>query len=220
MGGEEWQYIALGDSTSWSFPSDYARQIEADLGIKVQVWNRSIGEVDSNYLLRKIREDMNLRAEISKAEVLTLYANPTSQIGWRIITGDNNDKYDCSDQAVADYKAEIDAIVAEVFALRKGQPTMIRAYFSYSPLYKRWKEWGQYGEYKRCFEALDKAVEEVARAHKIGFARVYDAFNGPNHDQDPNHLSYIAPDGQHTSDLGSKVMAEVFWKLGYEFIIP
>jgi hypothetical protein len=219
MGGEEWHYIALGDSTSISFPSDYARHIEADLGVKIQVRNRWIGGLDSNYLLRKMREDMNLRAEISEAELLTFYANPTTHIGWRIVTGNSNDKYDCSDQALADYKTDFNAIVAEIFALRKGKPTMIRTYFSYSPINKQWKEWGQYDEYKRCFEALDRAVEDVARAHKIGFARVYDALNGPNHDQDPNDLGYLS-DGEHTNDLGSKVMAEAFWKLGYEFIIP
>jgi lysophospholipase L1-like esterase len=215
--GKEWDYIVLGDSSSWGFPKFYAEHIEQDLGVKVKIVNRTSGGLSSSKLLGLVRLNEDYRHDISQAEVITIYANPGDYIGWGIVLG--SDAYDCSDKAIARYKADMDAIIAEIIALRKEQPTIIRTYNSYVPIYKRWKEWGKYEEYKRCWEALDRAVEEVSAARKIPFARVYDAFNGPTHDEDPSDKGYFY-DGMHTNELGSKVMAEAFWKLGYEYIVP
>jgi len=49
---------------------------------------------------------------------------------------------------------------------------------------------------------------------------VYDAFNGPNHDEDPREKGYIGPDGEHTNEEGRKIIAKLFHELGYEPVTP
>lgn len=216
---KEWDYVVLGDSSAWGFSKYYAAHIEEDLGVKVTVHDRTVGGLSSGQLLRLLRKDVwELRETISEAEVVTFIANPADHIGWRIATGKG--KHDCSPEALAGYKADLDDIIAEIFSLRSGSPTIVRAMDSYVPIYSDWKEWGEYEENKRCWEALVKTIHQAAAEHKIPVARVYDAFNGPDHDEDPKDKGYIGDDGKHTNEKGQKVIADLFRKLGYKTIVP
>jgi lysophospholipase L1-like esterase len=49
---------------------------------------------------------------------------------------------------------------------------------------------------------------------------VYDAFNGPNHDQDPRDKGYIGSDGMHTNETGQDIIADLLRELGYEYSVP
>jgi hypothetical protein len=214
--GTSWSYVALGDSSSWGFPQYYAEAMEKDLGIKVQRLTRTVSGQTSAQLLKYLRETPSLRQEVSHAQVVTFYGNPLHLIGMRI-TGSASDPFDCSPQTVAAYKAEIGAIADEIMALRKGQPTIIRTYTRFMPFYRLWTEQGT--EYRRCIAALDAAIMEVGNERGILVADVGLAINGPNRDQDPNDKGLLY-DGVHENSEGSKVVAEVFEKLGYGGIIP
>jgi hypothetical protein len=48
----------------------------------------------------------------------------------------------------------------------------------------------------------------------------YDAFNGPDHDEDPREKGYVGPDGYHFSREGTLAQAEILHGLGYGAIIP
>lgn len=211
--GASWDYVVLGDSTAWGFPDYYAADIEADLGVKVTVHYRTVGNLSSGVLLSMLRDDQELRSDISKAEVVTFIANPTEHIGWHIITGTGT--HDCSPEALAGYRADLDAIITEILSLRGGSPTIIRAMDYYCPIYSQWKARGEYEENRRCWEALNEIIHQAAAEHNVPVAHVYDAFNGPNHDEDPREKGYIGPDGQHTSKEGRKVIADLFRELGY-----
>jgi len=217
---EEWTYVVLGDSTSWGFPDFYAKYIESDLGINVTVLNRSRSDLSSGRLLEMIREDQELRSEIENATVISYTANPTDHIGLRLSSGYG--KHDCSDEALEGYKADLEEIVSEIFALRQGSPTIIRAMDLYCPTYGRWekREDGMFDEYRRCFDAVNDVIRQVAEENNIPLANVYDVFNGINHDEDPVEKGYILSDGEHTNRTGSQVIADVFRELGYEFITP
>ncbi|MCI0478229.1 MAG: hypothetical protein L0Y55_18465, partial [Anaerolineales bacterium] len=65
----------------------------------------------------------------------------------------------------------------------------------------------------------DAAILQVGKERGILVADTGLALNGPNHDQDPNDKGYIA-DGIHENDEGAKVVADVFRKLGYAYIVP
>jgi hypothetical protein len=46
---------------------------------------------------------------------------------------------------------------------------------------------------------------------------VYDAFNGLNHDEGPREKDYIGgDDGEHTTEAGQKVIADLMRELGYD----
>jgi lysophospholipase L1-like esterase len=169
-------------------------------------------------VLSQLRDNKLLRLQVSQAEVVMYRGNPLNYV-MRIGTGSDNDKYDCSPQAVSAYKAEHKAVIAEIFSLRKGLPTIIRVYNLQTPWYRLWKEWGKYDEYRGCVAAFNAAIQQAAQEHGVPMADVHLAFNGPNDDEDPNDKGYLY-DGVHENDMGSKVMADVFRKLGYAYIIP
>lgn len=214
----EWDYVVLGDSSAWGFPKYYAAHIEADLGVKVAVHDCTVGNLSSTQMLEMLRNDQELRKAISEAEVVTFIANPTEHIGWYIITGTG--KYDCSSEARAAYKADYEEIITEIMSLRRGEPTIIRAMDYYCPIYSVWKQQGVFEDHKRCFEAVNEAIHEACKKRGIPVAHVYAVFNGPNHDEDPTEKGYISEDGQHTSTAGQAKIADLFRKLGYEYMVP
>jgi hypothetical protein len=215
---KEWSYVVLGDSSAWGFPKYYAEHIEADLGIKVTVHDRTVGGLSSGQLLSMLRNDQELRSAISDAEVVTFIANPGDHIGWHIITGEG--RHDCSAEALVAYKKDMGEIIEEIFSLRKGQSTIIRAMDFYVPIHGEWKQRGEYEENKRCWDALNETVHQIAAEHNIPVACVYDALNGPDHNEDPRDKGYIGDDGIHTNEAGQRVIADLFRRLGYEPIIP
>ena len=213
-----WNYMVLGDSSSWGFPTLYARYIEADLGVMVRVVSWAAGGFTSAQVLKQLRDNAQERLDVSQAQVVTFYDNPLHLIGMRI-TGSEFGNHECSAQVVAAYKAELGAIADEIMALRKGQPTIIRTYTRFMPFYRAWKAQGQVEEYRRCVAALDEAIFEIGRERGILVADTALAMNGPNRDQDPNDKGYLY-DGVHENDEGAKIVAGVFRKLGYAAIVP
>jgi len=214
----EWSYVVLGDSSAWGFSKYYAAHIEDDLGVKVTVHDWTVGGLSSGQLLSMLHDDQELRSAISEAEVVTFIANPGDHIGWHIITGEG--RHDCSPEALAGYKKDLDEIIRKIFLLRKGQSTIIRAMDFYVPIHREWKERGEYEENKRCWDALNETVHQIAAEHNIPVARVYDALNGPDHNEDPREKGYIGDDGLHTNEEGQRVIADLFRKLGYKTIVP
>jgi lysophospholipase L1-like esterase len=217
--GASWNYVIIGDSSLLRFPQSYAEYIEADLGVKVKIIDWTAGYMPTSLVLSQLRDNKLLRLQVSQAEMVTYRGVPFNYI-MRIVTGSDSDKYDCSPQTVSAYKAEHDAIITEIFSLRKGLPTIIRAYNLYTPWYREWKEWGKYDEYRRCVGAFNAAIQQAAEEHGVLMADVHSAFNGPNDDEDPNDKGYLQIDRVHPNDVGARVMADLFRKLGYEPIIP
>jgi hypothetical protein len=150
---------------------------------------------------------------------VTFFGNQMHITSLSMLSGEYNEKYDCSPQAVARYKAEMSAIAGEVKSLRKGQPTIICTYTHFVPFYRQWRAGGTFDEYRRCQAALDAAIFEVGKEQGIPVADTGLALNGPNHDQDPNDLGYII-DGINENDTAARIIADVFRKLGYGYIVP
>lgn len=214
-----WIYSALGDSSSWGFPKFYARWIETDLGVKVDVrmWTR--GGATSADVLDLLRTNARERQDVSNSQVVTFSGNPLHLIGMRITSGYAQDRYDCSPQTVAAYKAELGSIADEVLALRKGKSTTVRTYTRFMPFYRVWRATGNFDEFRRCVAALDAAIFEMAGERGIQVADIGVAMNGTNHDQDPAEQGYLY-DGIDENDSGAQIVAGVFRKLGYTPIVP
>ena len=219
--GEVLHWVVFGDGLSRSHGEYYARQIETDLGVKVELDDLSMPWLSSGQLLNDLRDGsgsrFGVKRAVQQANVVVFFATATDHIGDHIyVRGAGSEKYDCSSQALAAYKADLNAIIAEILTLRKGQPTIIRAMDSYNLLFSIWKNLGMYDEYKRCWDALNATIHQAAAAHKIPVAEVYAAFNGLNHDQDPKDKGYLGADDIHTNEAGDKAIVDVLRKLGYE----
>lgn len=218
--GEAWNYVVLGDSSSWGFPKFYVQSIEADLGVKVRLIDWTSGGLTSRNVLDNLRNNQKQRQDVSNAQIVTFYGNPVHIVSMSMAgASTNRSMYDCSARAVEQYKSELSGIADEIFILRKGQPTIIRTYTRFTPFYASWKEQGMFDEYRRCAAALDEAIMQVGREHGVLVADTGLALNGPNHDQDPNDKGYLI-DGIHENEVGAQIVAEVFRKLGYAAVIP
>jgi hypothetical protein len=185
------------------------------------VRDRWQGGLSATSLLNKLQNNEQWRGWARDAEVVVYFGNPLGSAtgDWDCIPRGNYVN-DCSPETFIGYRETLEAIVEEIFALREGEPTIIRATDFYVPILRQWREAGLEEACTQCLENMIEAIHQAAAAHNVPVAHVYDAFNGPNHDEDPRDKGYIASDGQHTSVLGQQVIAGLLRELGYEPVAP
>jgi hypothetical protein len=224
-GDMSWDYVALGDSMTFGLVDKYADHIEADLGVEVTVHFWCRGSQGSDLLLRALRSDEELRSDIRQAEVVTFMVStqhlrsPIHAYGAGTCGGPDNQ--DCLQEALALYKADTDAIMAEILSLRSTSDTIIRAMTYHNWLINDWKELGYFDDLNPYWVACNEYLVHAASEHHIPVARVDLAFNGPNGDEDPSDKGYLGPDKQHPNqEQGFALMAELFRELGYEPLAP
>lgn len=232
---EAWDLVFISDSSGFGVADLYAAHIEEDLGVTVTVHDLAIGALSAHSVLAALRSEgtiYNLSLKelpdliIPEAEVVVFYANPLVAGGalpgdWDCVgLGPRLYVNDCSPEVFEAYRADLDAIYQEIIDLRAGKPTIIRAFDAYNPLYSVYRERGVYDACTACWANYNDAIHQAAEAHNILLAPVYDTFNGPNHDEDPRDKGYIGPDGEHCTELGQQVIADLLRGLGYEYTIP
>jgi hypothetical protein len=223
-GDMSWDYVALGDSIAMGFVDKYADHIEADLGLEVTVhwWCR--GSQGSDLLLHVLRNDEELRSDMREAEVVTFMVSTqhlrSPDYAYRDGTCGGPDNQDCLREALTLYKADTDAIIAEILSLRSTPDTIIRVMTYYNWLVNDWRDRGYFEELNPYWVACNEYLVQAASQHHIPVVRVDLAFNGPNGDEDPSHKGYLAPDRQHPNQVGWGVIADLFRELGYEPLAP
>ena len=82
------------------------------------------------------------------------------------------------------------------------------------------REAGIEAECTATYEAEAGAIREAADEYGVAMVSVYDAFNGPDHDENPREKGYVDDDGLHASRAGASAHAEILHALGYGAIIP
>jgi hypothetical protein len=229
---EEWDLVYISDSTGLGVAYRFAKNIERDTGKTVRVHSYAIGGLSALSVLNTLRsapEDVpagqfeSLHADIAEAEVIVFFGNPRgdpSQGG--VMMGGMQScigslvPSDCSPEFYAPYIENLKAVYEEILALRDGKPTIIRAVDFYNPIISSHRTKIIEVECTACWETFNSAVHQAAEAYNILLESVYDAFNGPNHDEDPREKGYIGPDGVHASEEGQQVIADILSEAGYE----
>jgi lysophospholipase L1-like esterase len=232
-------YTALGDSLAvgiadfsrGGYVPRYAAYAQADTSLSVVLQNPLDSNLaapgrhngwTSSQLLDALRNDVTLRNLIANSQVVTwdiggndfLRALNTYSAG----TCGGPDNQDCFRSAVATLKVNWSAITAEVLSLRSTSNTIIRTMDIYNPFVNVEKDTGTFPLFKSYLDDVNRYIATMAGANNIPCARVYEAFNGPNGDQDAAAKGYMSsydPSGIHPSDLGHKVIADLFRNLGY-----
>lgn len=118
-----------------------------------------------------------------------------------------------------DWQAWRDALVREyaaIWALREGQPTIIRGYGGWNPWIPGWRRAGVEAQCTAGEAALDQVMREAAEASGAVYVSMLDVFTSPAHDQDPGEQGWIAEDGMHLSDPGKDVLVEALAAAGFE----
>lgn len=227
-----WDLVIIGDSSLWELGEAYAAQIEKDMGVQVELADYANEAGSAGEVLEVLRtgESMNMRLEklpetLAEAEVVVIFLNPEDSI----LPENPLDFYGCFDSVSPGpcdpvrwekYTADMKAIWAEIFKLRKGKATVLRATDLYNPLVSPWKEKGVFEACTECWVNMSDAARLAAEAYNIPFLSRLDAFNGASHAEDPREKGYILEDGEHPSQLGAQFTAELLSQMGYEPVTP
>lgn len=117
------------------------------------------------------------------------------------------------------YRDVLDQIYDEIWRLRDGQPTILRAHDFYNPFLGDWRELGIEAECTAYWELQTQTVKEAAEANGAVFVSLVDIFNGPNHDRDPADLGLLE-DAVFPGEEDTDVAAEAIAAIGFELSEP
>ncbi len=227
-GDKEWNYVALGDSVTFcpdnqALINQYAKMLEQDLGVKVNLRNWTLPGDHSSRLLERLRTNPELRQAMRDADVITFeipwnVVEKPCQIFLGIIPGNcgGADNQECLRTAFETYKVDTGAIMAEIVSLRSPSEALIRTMDTYQFVVKETKDTGTFDVINRFWRDANLHVLEQAARYNIPAARVYDAFMGTNGTEDPMEKNLVS-DGFHPTPEGAILIAELLRELGYGF---
>ena len=111
----------------------------------------------------------------------------------------------CSMESFELYIDHLKEIYSLIFELRAGKPTLIRTFDAYNPvLITQCAANDTVDICLRCWENYNQAIHFAADEMGIPVANVFDAWNGPDHTEDPNDKGYTQADGIHPNALERK----------------
>jgi len=229
----EWDLVLFSDSSGWGVADRYAAHIEEDLDVTVEVHDLAASSLGVASVLAALRGEggpypssVDVAGLVREAEVVVVYGNPLESISethrgdWNCVSRTAPYARDCAPETFDAYRADLGTIYEEILSLRGDESVLIRAFDAYNPLYSVYREQGVYDECLGCWENYNQSIHQAAMAHNVPVARVFDAFNGPDHDEDPRDKGYIRDDGIHTTAAGRQVIADLLRELGYAPVRP
>jgi lysophospholipase L1-like esterase len=199
-------YVALGDSlavglyASRSYVDHYAAYINTDTGTQVNLMNHGQSGEISSQLLNALRSDESLRQALSAADVVTFNIG-INDFGHAVEAYENGtcggaDNQDCLRMVLETFKANWDAIVAELLSLRSTRDTIIRtAGLGHTPHADT--------ALKPYMDEVNEHIAATSTNNHIPYVQVY---------LDEGDLN---PDGVHPNDEGYEVIAAQLRELGY-----
>ena len=172
-------------------------------------------------LLENIRNDERLREDIKNAEIITIGVGCSDMFNEILlyIAHGLNDQSRPSEE-LDKFRESYESMLTELLSLTSPTDTIIRTMDFYYPYVGRDQQQGIYDQTKRYWQEFNKCIIQIARNHGVPVANVFEAFHGPQGNDDPAEKGYLAWDGKHPSEEGMKVIAEEFRKLGYEYASP
>lgn len=230
--GAVWNLVVIGDSSMWGHGEAIAAQIEADLGVTVELEDFALPSLRASSVLEVLQtgKSSNARLEalpdaVKEAEMVVMFVNP-----W----GSDNpahplDLYGCFNisppkacevEAFSQYTDNLKAIWKEIITLRNKKPTILRATDIYNPLVDDWERNQIFDACNICWENMSGANRQAAEAYDIPFLSRYDAYNGADHKTNPKLEGYIREDGEHPSEQGAQLVARLLSEMGYAPTIP
>jgi hypothetical protein len=224
-----WHLVIIGDSSLWELGDAFAAQIKKDAGVEVVLEDYALPSLSAGEVLKALQTGKSTRyfklqrlpASLRDAEVVVMFVNPVDSIDpEKPLNLDgcffSRAPETCDSESFEKWTADLQAIWAEIFRLREGQPVILRATDLYNPLVTPWNERGVFEACTKCWEKMSDASRLAAEAYGIPFLSRLDAFNGPNHDEDPRQKGFIVSDGEHPSDLAAQFTAQRLSEMGYE----
>jgi lysophospholipase L1-like esterase len=242
VAAQAWVYTALGDSLAFGalappfegYVYRYRDEIAADTHATVPVFDLGVPGWKSGDLLDALRHNFVFRELVAASSIVTwdIGGNDlrSARQSYKNRTCGGTDNQDCLRSAVATFKANWDAILAEIMSLRNPAKTILRTMDIYNPYIAddrsadSWPDDDGLTDLQALKPYLDEVNAHIAAtvaSHSIPYAQVYLAFNGPSGEEDPRIKGYISVlDGLHPSKAGHRQMAELLRGLGYAPLFP
>ena len=241
---ETWDLVVISDSLlSGGVATDYAARIERDLGVTVRVHDLWTANLTARDVLDKLRGKdgrfvtsggsgrHNLLELIPEAEVIVVVGSPDESVtadhpwDWDCPVGLQGDAACeevngvCGPETWTQYEADLEAVFEEVFALRGGEPVILRTvdwYLPWGPL-ENWRACGCEEVCKGCWAEFSAAIHRAAAAHRVPVAGLLEAFSGADlaRDMPREYMGNLGP-----SAGGAAAIADVLAALGYDPVAP
>jgi len=231
----EWDVVVIGDCRLGGVAEPYARLVEQDLGVKVTVHDNTTA-YDADTILKGLRGDSggafarrNWPQLIgTDAEVVVLWANPAESVAPELAedleicrSADFKTAFrqpqNCTADAFATFRADLDAIYAEIAKLRQGRPLILLATDGYNALVGAQGEQGIDGACRVCWEVMSSVARQAAEQHGVPFVGACETFNGPRYDEDPRAKGLVREGMECPSDAGAQLYAERLHQSGYAY---
>jgi lysophospholipase L1-like esterase len=227
---QTWQYTALGDSlaaglndSQGGYVPRFRNYVQADTGATVNLINRGVSGWTSADLLNALRTDETLRTQIANSQIVTwnIGANDFQDAVNRYSTGTcgGADNQDCIRATVASFKANWNAIIAQILSLRSPSNTIIRTMDNYNPAVDLARAFGVLPVIKPYLDDINRFIVLSAISNRIPTALVYQAFNGLNGEIDAGRRGYLSADGIHPNNTGHDVIAGQFRATSYQPLV-
>jgi len=222
-----WDLVVIGDSSMWGLGEALEAQIEEDVDVQVDLhlWIYPGYSLGSALRMLENNEDKGLTPLLREAEYVVIWANPNDSMNPDVPDESNCRGYSkmvgpCPPEAYENFTADLQTFYARVFELRDGQPTIVRGLDLYMPLISSWVKQDKLEACTACWEVLSDATRQAADAYNIPFLSRYDAFNGPDHYEDPREKGLIMSDGVHPTELAAEYTADLLSEMGYDPVTP
>ena len=227
--GEPWDLLYISDSGGWGVADVLAERAADDVGVEVRVFDHASGGLSAATALALMHSDQhpNLSDWVRDAEIIIVYGNPEGsgadlQIGTCVSTSTFEREPPAAQTAVdyQPYRDILDELYAEIWNLREGVPTVLRAVDLYNPVISAWEAAGIEAECTQQWELWSGVIRDAAEANGAVMVSTYDLFNGPAHDEDPRAKGFIGPDGEHTTPEGAAAIADAIAAVGFDPASP
>lgn len=224
-----WTVVGLGDSVPraagcacTSFVTLYGERIAHDTGAHVTVHNLGVNGQTSGGLRAALAGTGPEAATVRGASAVTLtigandfnYALSVLQHG----RCGGTDGLDCFGTTVATVRRNVRAIIERIKTLRGGRPIAIRVTGYWNVFQDGAVATGVGGPaFLRGSDLLTRqanaAIKKDALAEHVAYVDIYTPFKGKDGDIDDTAL--LAPDGDHPSQAGHRVIANALAGVGY-----
>jgi lysophospholipase L1-like esterase len=237
-------YSAFGDSIAFGafapigqgYVPLYARALANDTHVFVSTTDLGVPGWTSADLLSALQNKLLFRVSARASNVITWNIGGNDLSAARNLYkagacgGPKNE--DCLGAAVTTLENNWDGIIDTLFFLRQGKPTIFRTMDIYNPFVAEdlasdsWPPTGpgftDFDVFKTYLDEVNLYIQAKSMANGVRVAQVYDAFNGPNHDQDPGTAipPLLAFDDFHPNAAGHALMASKLRGLGYLTVTP
>jgi hypothetical protein len=229
--GEPLDFVLLADSGGAGVAEPYAAKAAEALDREVRVRDHTVGGATADFILSGIRHSW--ADEVADAEIIMIYMHPGGfepSAFMPCLEAVNSDSpvppstfpptLDLPEPTTVEdwqgYRDTLDQIYDEIWKLRAGQPTILRAYGVYLPWLGQWRHLGIESACVASEEAVDQARRQAAEAHGAIFVSAMDVFNGPGHDEDAVEKGLVQEDGMHLNEAGASQLVDALAAAGFE----